>query len=300
MSLFDKLVVHTLPLMPEFLVWPFSKRYIAGKKLDDAVRVIKSLMAQGACATTDLLGEHITQLTEATKAKETYLQILDMIEQEKLDANVSVKPTHMGLHLDEEACYQNIREIVQKAKSYGNFVRIDMEDTPYTDQTLHIYERIHDEFPDNVGVVIQAYLRRTADDIVKLMERKANLRLCKGIYVEPRNLAYKDHRLINKNFTFLLRYLLTNGNYVGIATHHEELVLDAMHLIQDLGLPPDKYEFQMLLGVDEQLRQIILDAGHRLRVYVPYGQQWYAYSVRRLKENPQIARHVMKNLLTFS
>ncbi len=302
MSLFDKLVVNTLPLMPEALVWPVSKRYIAGKTLDDAVRTCRDLMQQGACATFDLLGENIERKEEATAAKDTYLHILDVIKSDKLDANISIKPTQMGLSFkkllgekeSKEFCYQNVRELVKKANALGNFVRIDMEDTPYTSDTLEMYTRLHDEFPKNVGVVIQAYLRRTVDDVQMLMQRKANLRLCKGIYIEPRELAYKTHPLINKNYIFLLQELLKNGNYIGIATHHEELVWGAMRIVHDLKLPKTAYEFQMLLGVDEELRRIILKAGHRLRVYIPYGEQWYAYSVRRLKENPAISRHVIK------
>ena len=295
MSLFDKIMIATIPFVPESLIWPFSKRYISGKKLDDAVRVIKGLMADGACATIDLLGEHITKKEEAIEAKNTYLKILDRIESERLDANVSVKPTHMGLHLDKAFCLQNIRDIVEKAASKKNFVRIDMEDTPYTTDTLDIYMTLQKDFPNNVGVVIQAYLRRTIDDIQSLMAVKANLRLCKGIYIEPRELAYREHPIIEKNYAFLLRELLTNGNYIGIATHKEELVWEALKLIHELKLPKNKYEFQMLLGVDEQLRKIILNGGHRLRVYVPFGKHWYAYSVRRLKENPRIAHYVIEN-----
>lgn len=296
MSLFDKLVVAAIPFMPEFLVWPFSKRYIAGKKLDDAVRIIKELQKEGACATIDLLGEHITKIEESHEARDWYLTILDRIAEDRLDANVSVKPTHMGLHLDKNACEQNIRAIVQKAASYNNFVRIDMEDTPYTDSTLEIYKSIYKDYPNNVGVVIQSYLRRTIDDIQSLMAMKANLRLCKGIYIEPRELAYREHPIIEKNFTFLLDELLKNGNYVGIATHKEDLIWDALKLIYDLKLPREAYEFQMLLGVDEQLRKIIIDAGHKMRIYVPFGEKWFAYSSRRLKENPRVARHVIVNL----
>jgi len=296
MSLFDKLVVIGIPFVPKPLVGYFSKDYIAGAKLEEALAVIRDLNAKGMMATLDLLGEEITKKEQASAAAEEYKEMLKAIDKEKLDANISVKPTHMGSNLDKEFCYLNIKGIVEEAKKYNNFVRIDMEDRTTTTDTIEMYLKLKEEFAGHVGTVIQAYLRRTSDDINNLIKHKANLRLCKGIYVEPREDAYKDMKLINENYKFNLEKLLENRCYTGIATHDEELVWHAFKTIEDLKLKKDEYEFQMLLGVDEQLRQIILDAGHRLRVYVPYGKDWYAYSTRRLKENPKMAGYVIKKI----
>lgn len=296
MSFFDKLVVWSLPLVPKPIVGYFSKTYISGPKLQDAVRVIKDLNARGIMATMDLLGEESKDRDKARQAMEEYIRILQTIDDEKLNSNVSVKPTQMGLLIDKEFCYDNIKRIVQEAKKHQNFVRIDMEDRHCTSDTIDIYLRLKQEFEGHVGTVIQAYLRRTSADVNNLIKHKANLRLCKGIYVEPREVAYKDMAIINENFKFNLEKLLSNGCYVGIATHDEKLVWHALTLIERFNLKKEDYEFQMLLGVDEQLRQIIVDAGHRLRVYVPYGQEWYAYSTRRLKENPKMAGYVFKRI----
>ncbi len=300
MSLIDKLTVWSLPFVPKPIVGYFSKTYIAGSKLEGAVRVIKNLNANGMMATMDLLGEESKEAEKAHEAAEEYVNILKTINDEKLDSNVSVKPTQMGLIIDKEMCYQHIRRIVETAKKYDNFVRIDMEDRHCTTDTIEIYLRLKEEFANYVGTVIQAYLRRTSDDINNLIEHKANLRLCKGIYVEPREVAYKDMAIINENYKYNLEKLLASGCYVGIATHDEKLVWHALSIIEKYQLKPEQYEFQMLLGVDIKLRKIIIDAGHRLRVYVPYGQEWYAYSTRRLKENPKMAGYVFKQIFNFS
>ncbi|KPL07735.1 proline dehydrogenase [bacterium SM23_57] len=295
MSVLDKLVVFGLPLVPKPIVGSFARRYIAGERLEDAVRVIRNLNSQGMCATFDLLGEHSDMKQKAIDATDTYIQILDTIDRESLDSNVSLKPTQLGLGIDQDFCLDNIRRIVEHAKELNNFVRIDMEDHPYTTATLEMHKQLQEEF-DNVGVVIQAYLRRTADDLVDLMETGANLRLCKGIYVEPRAISFRDFDIVRRNFVTLMERLLKNGNYLGIATHDEYLVYEATRIIQDLNLSKDRYEFQMLLGVDEPLRSIILAGGHKLRVYVPYGKDWYPYSTRRLKENPKMAGYVFKSI----
>jgi proline dehydrogenase len=300
MSLIDKLTVWSLPFVPKPIVGYFSKTYIAGSKLEDAVRVIKNLNANGMMATMDLLGEESKEPEKAQQAAQEYINILKTINDEKLNSNVSVKPTQMGLLIDKEMCYQHIRRIVETAKKYNNFVRIDMEDRHCTNDTINIYIRLKNKFENHVGTVIQAYLRRTSDDINDLIKHKANLRLCKGIYVEPREAAYKNMAIINDNYKSNLEKLLASGCYVGIATHDEKLVWHALSIIEKYQIKPDQYEFQMLLGVDEKLRQIIIDAGHRLRVYVPYGQEWYAYSTRRLKENPKMAGYVFKHIFNFS
>ena len=296
MSLFDKLVVWTIPIVPKFLVRRIASRYIAGTTLADAVQVIKDLQEQGCCATLDVLGEHIDKKEQAEHAVQEYLHILDKIEQEKLDCNISIKLTMLGLKLDLGFCLENTRRLVQKAKELGNFVRIDMEDSSCTTDTLQIHSQLKKDF-DNVGFVIQAYMRRSLPDIRDQMNSnsKINVRVCKGIYIEPRDIAYKDKEIVNSNYSMLLRELLENGNYAGIATHDEKLVWAAYKTINDLKLTKDKFEFQMLLGVDEQLRRLTLKDGYKLRVYVPYGKQWYEYSIRRLQENPKIAGYVIKN-----
>ncbi len=293
MRLFDRLVVMGMPLVPKPIVGKFASRYIAGDEIEDAVQVVRKLNSLGMCATLDLLGEHSSMKKDAEAVRDVYIGILDTIKTESLDSNVSLKPTHLGMAIDVDYCYENIRKIVAHAAELGNFLRIDMEDNPYTNKTLDTYYRLRREF-DNVGVVIQAYLRRTADDLIKLMDTNANLRLCKGIYVEPRAIAYRDFDIVRRSFVTLVERLLKNGNYVGIATHDEYLVFEAMRIIQDLQIPKDRYEFQMLLGIDAPLRNIIVGEGHKLRVYAPYGKDWYAYSTRRLKENPRMAGFVFK------
>lgn len=296
MELINRLVVTTLPLVPKPLVRRVANRYIAGDTIDDAVRLVRQLNQKGMMATLDVLGEHISQREEAEATAASYLEALEAIHREKLDSNISIKLTAFGLKLDFDFCFNNVRRVVQRAKEHSNFVRIDMEDSTCTTDTLRLYDLLRKEFR-NVGTVIQAYMRRALVDIRQLIQNGAptNIRLCKGIYVEPRHIAYKNRELINKNFTFLLTELMRKKAYVGIATHDERLVWDGMRLVDRLKIPRERYEFQMLLGVDEELRDTIVEAGHRLRIYVPFGKAWYAYSVRRLQENPQIAGYVIQN-----
>lgn len=294
MNLFNRIIADTLPLVPKPIVGYFSARYIAGSTLEDALRVVRQLNDMGACATIDVLGEDITHREEATAYAEQYLQVLDAINAEKLDANVSLKPTQMGLKLDRDFCLDNIRRVAEKAAQNDNFVRIDIEDISCADDTFWLYQQLKEDLP--VGTAVQAYLRRTDADLDALIPMRANLRICKGIYVEPRSAAYKEREIIRRNYLHLLERILEGGCYVGIATHDEYLVWGALRLIRLLSLPKDRYEFQMLLGVDEELRRIIIEDGHRLRVYIPFGAQWYAYSMRRLKENPQIAGYVLQNI----
>lgn len=296
MKLLDRAVVGLLPLVPRPIVHRFSKRYIAGDSLPLAVDCVRELNARGMMATLDVLGEFISRPDEAEATARAYHDALAAITQNRLDANVSVKLTSFGLLLDKELCYRLMDRLVEDARARGNFVRIDMEDSPCTTDTLNLYRRLREKY-DNVGTVLQAYMRRSLSDIQDLMPLKPNIRVCKGIYLEPRRVAYKDPQAVNSNFALMVETLLANGSYVGIATHDEKLVWEGMSTVERLKLPREAYEFQMLLGVDEELRQIIVDAGHRLRVYVPFGAQWYAYSVRRLKENPSIAGHVFRNLI---
>lgn len=300
MSLFDKLVVWSIPFVPKPIVGYFSKNYIAGPSLDDAIRVIKDLNSKGIMATMDLLGEEVTKKSQSLDAVQQYLNMLQEISNHKLDSNVSLKPTHMGLNLDRQFCYENIRRIVAKAKELNNFVRIDMEDHTTTDATIKLYLDLKKEFDGHVGTVIQSYMRRTGKDIDHLIKEKANLRLCKGIYVEPEDVVFKKMPDINNNYNSALDKLLEARCYTGIATHDDQLVEHAVKTIERLKLDRSMYEFQMLLGVTEDLRTRIIEKGHRLRVYVPYGKEWYHYSTRRLKENPRMARMVVKKIFGFN
>ncbi|MBU2554138.1 MAG: proline dehydrogenase family protein [Bacteroidetes bacterium] len=287
--------------MPKGFVWIFSKKYIAGKTIDQAIAISKELNANGSMVTIDLLGEFITQLDEAEKNKDEYLNIIEQVQKHKINGNYSLKPTMFGLLIDEEACYKNIREIVKKAASHNNFVRVDMEDSQCVDMEIKLFRRLKAEFPKNVGLVLQAYLKRTRKDIEDMLdlntkELPVNYRLCKGIYVEPEKIAYKKYEEINKHFLIDLEYMFQQGIYPGIATHDVKLVEGAYELIEKYKVTNDKFEFQMLYGVTPGLRQSIIDNGYRMRVYVPFGEKWFAYSTRRLKENPRMAQDIIKGI----
>lgn len=300
-SLWDQLLVRALPFAPKALVKQFAWRYVAGETLEEMLATVRQLNAQGAMATIDVLGEFIHLPQEARQAADLYKTVLEAIAKERLDANISVKLSQMGLLLDKTLCYEIMQDLVATAAKSRIFVRIDMEDSACTSDTIALYLRLRKQF-DNVGIVLQAYLRRTLSDtrqIIKDLSKinaQANFRLCKGIYREPRTLAWPNHALINKNYGLILEEMFRQGAYVGIATHHEELVWEALRLIDQYRLKPQEYEFQMLLGVDAELRQILLNGGHRVRVYVPFGKDWFAYCTRRLKENPSLVGYLLKNL----
>jgi len=295
-SILDRLVVSTLPVVPKPVVRLFAKRYVAGETLEDAVRTVRELEAEGAMATVDVLGESVTRKEQTVATRDEYLRVLDAIVSNRLPANVSVKPTAVGLSIDPQLVRENCRAICRRAAESGTFVRLDMEDSPFTESTLRLALDLKQEFP-NVGVVVQAYMRRTLADMDRLVAARMNVRICKGIYVEPRELAYKDRQVVIENYAAIVDKHLSAGCYAGIATHDEACVQKALATIDRLRLRPDQYEFQMLLGVDPLLRRTLLSAGHRLRVYVPYGRDWYKYSIRRLKENPSIAGHTVRSIL---
>jgi proline dehydrogenase len=295
MSVFNRMLVTGLPAVPKPIVGRVASRYVAGEDLNDAVRVVRALNQQGAMATVDVLGEEVSEREKATAAVEEYLRVFEAIDREKIDCNVSIKLTLLGLKIDEGFCRDNVARIVETAQRFGNFVRIDMEDHTTTDATIRIYRELHARY-GNVGIVLQAYMRRTLRDIEEL-PKGASVRLCKGIYVEPRRIAWKGYDTVRHNYVQALDKLFTQGVYVGIATHDEYLACAASALIDRHGLTRDQYELQMLLGVDEELRRILIESGHRLRVYVPYGRDWYPYSIRRLRENPEVARHVLKAMM---
>ena len=297
MNLFDNLVKYGMPLVPKPIVGRVARRYVAGETLDDAVRTIRAINDEGSMATIDVLGEEVRDPEPAKAAVVEYLELLDRVEAEGLDANVSIKPTMLGLKIDEDFCAEAVTTIVVRAAELGNFVRIDMEDHTCTDATLRIYRRVVETHPKSVGVALQSYLHRTTADVNDLLSLNPNIRICKGIYREPRAIAWKEFATIRSNFVYNMEKLLDNGAYVGIATHDTHLVWAGMSTVDRLGLDRQSYEFQMLLGVDPELRRIILSAGHRLRIYVPYGRDWYPYSIRRLRENPTVARHVLRAML---
>jgi proline dehydrogenase len=287
-----------LPAVPKPIVRRFSSRYIAGPTVEDAIRVVRTLSAEGAMCTLDILGEFVTTAVQARANTGAYDDLVRRISSEALrETNVSVKLTALGLLLDEGRCLENLRALLETVRREGNFVRIDMEDARCTDATLRIYRVLRREFPEHVGVALQSRLRRTLADAEDLCREPSNFRLCKGIYLEPRAIAHVDAELIRRNFVLVLEHMLQRGAYVGIATHDETVVFEALRLVREAGLTRDRYEMQMLLGVDEQLRRILLAEGHRLRVYVPFGEEWYSYSVRRLRENPQIAGHALRAIL---
>lgn len=293
MSWMNRLMVAGLPLVPKFLVGKVAARYVAGDTADDALRVIRTLNDEGAMATLDILGEAVDDRTKARAAVEEYIALFDAVQDRGLDANVSIKLTLLGLDIDESFCRDNVDEIAAAAKAHGNFVRIDMEDHPTHDATFRIYQELQGKH-GNLGVVLQAYMRRLLDDIASLPDEGGNVRLCKGIYIEPRRVAWKGYETVRLNFIAGLEKILDRGIYPAVATHDEFLIAAAVRLLDRAGLQREQYELQMLLGVEDELRRILIDRGHRVRVYVPYGKDWYPYSLRRMRENPQVAGHVVR------
>lgn len=310
MSRFDRLLVRSLPYIPRPLVGFVARRYVAGDSEQQAIDTVRALMADGACSTLDILGESVTDRARAAQFTEQYSGLFSQLRQLDLDSTVSVKLSMLGLNLDRALCETNFMQIAQSAADNGVQVTIDMEDHPTTDATLALYRRAREE-TGGVGAVLQAYLRRTLGDIAALPEwtdtqsaldsaasaGPPHIRLCKGIYVEPEEIAYQGYQEVRDNYLACLSALLDRGAYVGIATHDAWLVERAEAEVARRGLQRGQYEFQMLLGVTPELRRRLIDAGHRLRVYVPFGDEWYAYSLRRLRENPAIARHVLKALV---
>lgn len=297
--MFNKLIANLLPYFPKKFVWLFSKSYIAGETTDDAIKASKLLNEKGMMVTLDVLGEFIKTLDEAKENKKQYLELIETSEKNKIDGNYSVKPTMFGLLIDKKVCYENIREIVKKAAGYNNFVRIDMEDSQCVDKEIELFRKLKNEFPYNVGLVFQAYMKRTLDDLKKLMDihtekSPLNYRLCKGIYVGPPEIAYKKYKEINEHFLEDLEFMFKNNVYSGIATHDKPLIEGAYKLIEKYNVPKEKYEFQMLYGVTPALRKSIIDKGHKMRIYVPFGKEWFGYSTRRLKENPKMTNHIIK------
>jgi proline dehydrogenase len=297
LSIVNSAIVKLLPLVPKSIVRRFANRYIAGEKLDDALALTKKFNERGIMTTLDVLGEHVTNRAEAEKAKKECIEVISEINRHKLDSNLSLKLTQLGLKLDFDFCFENLKEILETSKKFDEFVRLDMEDSSCTDDTFRIFEKARGFYP-KTGVVVQAYLRRTYDDVLRLSDKHKNFRLCKGIYVEPEEIAFKNKEEIRNNFLKVLRLMFEKNCYAGIATHDDKVITGAYRLIEEFGKKKEDYEFQMLLGVRENLRDKILSDGHRLRIYIPFGLSWYQYSLRRFKENPQIAGYVLKSIFS--
>jgi len=291
-TIIDRAIVRALPAVPRQVVKRLSSRYIAGTTLAEACDVVRELNALGKEATLDVLGEEVTLREEAIGLRDAYRRALDTIEEDGLRSNVSVKLTALGLKLDRGLCRADLTAVVEEAARFDNFVRIDMEDSSTTSETLALYRQIREEGHDNLGVVLQAALKRTPSDIGELGDLRPNVRICKGIYVEPPEIAYQEDEIIRLNFVDALEALFDIGSYVAIATHDDWLIGEALALVERRGLGRDDYEFQMLLGVRAELGDELVREGHRLRIYVPFGRRWYEYSIRRLQENPKIAGYV--------
>ncbi|MBK9332491.1 MAG: proline dehydrogenase family protein [Ignavibacteria bacterium] len=297
MGILNTVLVPVIQAMPKKVVKIFADKYIAGDSVSDAVHSVKILNSKGLMATVDVLGESINEKSEAVLSKDENIITLEAISKNNLDCNLSIKLTMLGLNIDHDFCLEQVSGILEKAKSLNIFVRIDMEDSSVTESTINIFETVKKKF-DNVGIVIQAYLRRSEDDIKRLTEINANFRICKGIYIEPEKIAFKDPDEIRNNFMKILRIAFERKSYCGIATHDEILIKDSVNLVKELNLRKDEYEFQMLLGVKENLREEAVAKGHRMRIYVPFGKRWYEYSIRRFKENPNMAGQVLKSIFS--
>lgn len=297
----NQLLADALPYMPKKLIWIFSKRYIAGETIEDGLKACRILNQQGIEVTVDLLGEFIETIQQAEENRTRYIEIIERFTSEGIKGNFSLKPTMFGLLIDKEICLDNIEQVVKKAAERNSFIRIDMEDSQCVDMELDLYRKLQQKYPAHVGLVLQAYMRRTKKDLLNLSPIHSNgiplnFRLCKGIYNEPKEIAYKGFEEIQQHYIDDLNFIFDNNMYVGIATHDKFLVEKALELIKEKKIDQSKYEFQMLYGVTPELRSYIVNQGLKMRVYVPFGKDWFGYSTRRLKENPRMATHILKAL----
>ena len=297
LALFDRAIARMLPAVPRPVVRRLSGRYIAGEDLAEACAVVRRLNEGGKKATLDVLGEESESREEALAIRAEYEQALERFEAEGLDANVSVKLTGLGLKLDPALCGESVRALVRASAETGRFLRIDMEDSTTTTATLDLYRELRAEGLENVGIVLQAMLRRTMDDVQALVPLRPNVRVCKGIYLEPAEVAYQGYDTVRFSFAEAVAALFDGGAKVAIASHDDWVVSEVLALIEERGLGFDRYEFQLLLGVREELADELVREGHTVRIYVPYGRQWYEYSLRRLQENPRIAGYVAADTL---
>jgi proline dehydrogenase len=295
-NVLNLLLIKTITLMPKSIVRLFAGKYVAGENHSTALSTVKSLNHQGFATTIDILGEHIKDRIQAKEIVLEYIDLYDEIAENNLDCNISIKPSHIGLDISENIFLENLQLLIDKAMTTKNFLRIDMESSLATDATINAYTQALKK-SDSVGTVFQAYLFRTLDDIRSIQNNHLNFRLCKGIYKESKDISIQDRKYINDNYLKILRYAFTVNNYVGIATHDIDLLKDIYALIEELDVPSTQFEFQVLYGVPMSgWLEKHLENGYKVRVYVPFGPDWYDYSIRRLKENPNIAGYIIKNL----
>lgn len=297
MNIINSILVKIISLVPRRVVRIFAQKYIAGEALVDGTNTVKLLNERNIFATMDVLGESIKNKEEAIQSKEESLEVLDEINKLGLKSNLSVKLSMLGLEFDYGLTLNLFTEILQRAKLYNNFVRIDMEDSTLTEKTIKIYEEVRERY-ENVGLVLQAYLKRTKDDIIRLTKQRSNFRLCKGIYIEPEKIAFKGKQEIRDNYLSLSRLIIEKGAYIAFATHDDFLINGCKKIVKENNLQKDRYEFQMLLGVREKVRDQLVEEGYKMRIYVPFGKRWYEYSIRRFKENPNVAGQVLKSIFT--
>lgn len=298
MSIFNKFITTSLPILPKWIAKPFAKPYVAGESEIEATGHIKQLNDNGFATTVDILGEHIHSKEAARDITNQYCNLYDRIASEGLDCNISIKPTHIGLDISLAEAMANTTTLLKKAQEYGNFLRIDMENSPFTDHTFELLNHCKSIY-SNVGTVIQAYLLRSESDILNHAKPGFNARICKGIYKESDTIAFQDRESIKENYLSLAKIMISKGAYACLATHDQDLIDRLLHWIDTEKVPKDLIEFQVLYGVPMAGRlEALLDAGFKVRVYVPFGPDWFDYSVRRLKENPNIARYALKNFFS--
>lgn len=292
----NNILASSVSVMPKWFIKLFSKSYIAGHRPKEVIDIVKNLNSQGFSATIDILGEHINSQDKTNSVTKEYIQIYNDIAKNSVDSNISVKPTHIGLDISMDLALENFKILINKASESSNFLRIDMENSKNTDSTFKIYDDLFKIYP-KVGVVLQAYLKRSIADIEKLAGPGFNARICKGIYKENKNIAYQDPEDISKNFLAMAKAMLAKNSYACYATHDLQLIDDLILLTKEMDADPSKFEFQVLYGVPMKGKlKKLLKSGYKVRVYVPYGPDWYDYSIRRIKENPNIAGYVIKNL----
>jgi proline dehydrogenase len=276
----------------------FARRFVAGETLEDALAAVRVLNAKGITASLDLLGESVSNEREARAAESEYLRILDRIHEERLDANVSLKLTAMGLDVSEELCVAIMQDVLGRAQAYGTFVRLDMESSAYTERTLRLFEeRLYPTYKQNVGIVLQSYLYRTWSDVERAIQLKCRVRLCKGAYKEPASVAYPDKREVDANYVKCMHALLESGNYAGIATHDPAIIAEAKRFVAEKAIDRSRFEFQMLYGIRRDVQEQLVREGYRMRVYVPFGTQWYPYLMRRLAERPANVAFITGNVM---
>jgi proline dehydrogenase len=297
MGILNGIVVRTAPWMPKFVIGRVASVYIAGDKLEDGLKLSKLLNSKGFSATLDLLGEEVSNRTETNRIRNSYCELLEGIANFGVDCNISLKLTALGLRINEELCWDNLTVVLDRAREYGNFVRMDMEDASVTQATINMCKKAKDYYP-KCGTVLQAYMRRTIDDVRTIASYDTNLRLCKGAYKESVEIAYQGYQEVRDNYLEAAREMMNHEIYIGFATHDSWLIGKIEELIEKQGYPKSMYEFQALSGVpiDKTLERL-RDNGHKVRYYIPYGPEWYAYSLRRMRENPDIWKHTLKAFL---